>query len=267
MKEIQDEHLLFVAGHFEAGAFNTCKAWKNVSKRISIRHYLPGYILAASAMAAAIVLGVLVFTSDSFNRTTVPAKATAHTIILPDQTRATLAPGATLSFHKRRFAHKDRDIRQSGKVYYDVERNEAMPFEIHTSEALVRVLGTSFQVDASAVQTAIDVVNGCVFFAASSAVNEGIELTRGMHAELQAGALKPALVEAASMNPSAWATHHFIYDDAPLESVLEELSTVFGHIITCEQQNRRLSGEFSAESLEEAVSLIEATLDINLTVR
>ena len=172
-----------------------------------------------------------------------------------------------LSFHKRRFAHKDRDIRQSGKVYYDVERNEAMPFEIHTSEALVRVLGTSFQVDASAVQTAIDVVNGCVFFAASSAVNEGIELTRGMHAELQAGALKPALVEAASMNPSAWATHHFIYDDAPLESVLEELSTVFGHIITCEQQNRRLSGEFSAESLEEAVSLIEATLDINLTVR
>lgn len=266
MIEIQDDHLEFVAKRFVAGALNPLKAWRNVRKRISRPRIQYGYILAAGVAAAAIIIGVFAFNPDRYNQTTVAAEATARTVILPDRTRATLAPGATLSINRRRFAHKDRTVKQDGKVYYDVEYNEALPFEVRTAGAFVRVLGTVFQVDGSSDYTSVDVVSGRVLFTSVSKDSEGIVLTRGMHAGLHAGSLKPELSEASSMNPAAWANHQFVYDDAPLDAVLQELSSVFGRTVTCPQQGRALNGEFHAETLEDAVGIIEAALGLKLTV-
>ncbi len=266
MKDIQDSHLEFVARHFDASALSTWKAWRSVRKRISAPRYTLGYIVAACAVAAAIVAGVFVFSSDSFKRTTVKAEAVARTVILPDRSQVTLAPGATMSFNRHRFAHKDRSVRQTGRVYYEVERNEALPFEVHTSAALVRVLGTSFQVNENDDGTNVDVLSGRVLFAAASEDSEGIELTRGMHAELRDGSSSPELTDAATMNPAAWATHHFIYNDAPLEAVLEDLSSAFGRTLVCDRPEHRLNGDFHADSLEDAVIIIETALDVKLTV-
>ena len=265
MKEIQDGHLEFVSRHFDASALSARKAWRSVRKRVSAPRYTIGYIMAACAVTAAIVTGVFLFSTDSFNRTTVKAEAVARMVILPDRSQVTLAPGATLSFNRHRFAHKDRSVCQTGRIYYEVERNEALPFEIHTSAALVRVLGTSFQVNENADWTSVDVLSGRVLFAAAEE-GEGIELTRGMHAELYDGSKTPELTDAATMNPAAWATHHFIYNDAPLEAVLEDLSSAFGRTLVCDRPGHRLSGDFHADSLEDAVSIIETALDVKLTV-
>ena len=265
MKEIQDGHLEFVARHYDASALSTRKAWRSVRKRISAPRFIHAYMMAACA-AAIVVAGVFIFSSDSFNRTTVTAGAVAHKVVLPDGTRLTMAPGATLSYHRRRFAHKDRRVVQTGRVYYEVEHDEALPFEVHTSAALVRVLGTRFQVDEGAAWTSVDVVSGRVLFAASCEGGKGLELTHGMHAELVAGLLVPEMTDAVTMNPAAWATHHFIYDDTPLEAVLEDLSSAFGRTLVCDRQGRRLSGDFHADCLEDAVNIIETTLDVKLRV-
>lgn len=266
MKEIQDGHLLFVSRHFEPGALKPRKAWRSIRKRISCPSWRLGYSLALAGAIAAVLLGVFIFTSDRYNRTVISADATAKTAILPDRSQVTLAPGSSLSFHKRHFAHKDRDVRMSGKLYYDVERNEALPFTIYSSEAVITVLGTCFQVEENLTCTSVDVISGRVRFASASDGGDAVELTRGMHAELPAGGVHPEVTTAAALNPAAWATHHFIYDDAPLEDVLDELSAVFGRKASCTAQGRRLSGEFSADSLEDAVSLIEATLDVKVTL-
>jgi ferric-dicitrate binding protein FerR (iron transport regulator) len=68
MKEIQDGHLEFVSRHFDASALSTRKAWRSVRKRVSAPRYTIGYIVAACAVTAAIVAGVFLFSSDSFNR-------------------------------------------------------------------------------------------------------------------------------------------------------------------------------------------------------
>lgn len=265
MKAIQDEHLEFVARHYDNSALSTRKAWRNVRNLVSAPRLNYGYIMAALATAA-VILVVLILNSDRYNRTTIAAETVAHTVILPDQTKLTMAPGASLSYDRRRFAHKDRSVIQTGKVYYDVERNETLPFEVHTTDAMVRVLGTSFQIDESAERTSVDVVSGRVFFAASCDIGNGLELTNGMHAEICDGLLLPELSEAVTMNPAAWATHHFVFDDAPIEAVLEDLSSAFGRTIVCDLDEHRLSGDFYADSLEEAVSIIETTLDVKLRV-
>ena len=278
MKEIQEDILRFVAQHWKAGRFEPERAWRRFrvtekatgpARRPVFGRPVWGYALASAL--AVLVLGLFLFRPAP--RTVIPAAADIRTVVLPEGTHATLAPGATLSFRRHGFGRRDRDVTQTGKVYYSVERNESLPFEITASEAFVRVLGTRFQIETDDTGTAVDVVDGRVLFAAAPSgarksvrEEDGVILTRGMHAELTPGATVPGLSEAESANPAAWATHVFHYENTPLEEVLRELSSHFGRTLRTDAHDRRLTGEFEGEELEEIVSLIESALDIHIVI-
>ena len=278
MKEIQEDILRFVAQNWKAGRFGPKQAWRRFrvtekatgpARRPAFGRPVWGYALVCAL--AALVLGLFLFRPAP--RTVIPAAAGVQAVVLPDGSRATLAPGATLSFRRHGFGRRDRDVTQTGKVYYSVERNESLPFEITASEAFVRVLGTRFQIETDDTGTAVDVVDGRVLFAAAPSgvrktvrEEDGVILTRGMHAELAPGATVPGLSEAESANPAAWATHVFRYENTPLEEVLHELSSHFGRTLRTDAHDRRLTGEFEGEELDEIVSLIESALDIHIVI-
>jgi transmembrane sensor len=278
MKEIQEDILRFVAQHWKAGRFEPERAWRRFrvtekatgpARRPVFGRPVWGYALASAL--AVLVLGLFLFRPAP--RTVIPAAAGVQAVVLPDGSRATLAPGATLSFRRHGFGRRDRAVAQTGKVYYSVERNESLPFEIMASDAFVRVLGTRFQIETDDTITAVDVVDGRVLFAAAPSgarksvrEEDGVILTRGMHAELTPGATVPGLSEAESANPAAWATHVFHYENTPLEEVLRELSDHFGHALRTDARDRRLTGEFEGEELEGIVSLIESALDIHIVI-
>ena len=278
MKEIQEDILRFVAQNWKAGRFGPKQAWRRFrateeaaepARRPAFGRPVWGYALVCAL--AALVLGLFLFRPAP--RTVIPAAADIRTVVLPEGTHATLAPGATLSFRRHGFGRRDRDVTQTGKVYYSVERNESLPFEITASEGFVRVLGTRFQVETDSLGTAVDVVDGRVLFAAAPSgarksvrEEDGVILTRGMHAELAPGVMVPALSEAEHANPAAWATHFFRYENTPLEEVLHELSSHFGRTLRTDAHDRRLTGEFEGEELDEIVSLIESALDIHIVI-
>ena len=278
MKEIQEDILRFVAQHWKAGRFGPKRAWRRFrateeaaepARRPAFGRPVWGYALASAL--AVLVLGLFLFRPAP--RTVIPAAAGVQAVVLPDGSRATLAPGATLSFRRHGFGRRDRDVTQTGKVYYSVERNESLPFEITASEGFVRVLGTRFQVETDSLGTAVDVVDGRVLFAAAPSgvrktvrEEDGVILTRGMHAELAPGVTVPALSEAEHANPAAWATHFFRYENTPLEEVLRALSDHLGRTLRTHAHDRRLTGEFEGEELDEIVSLIESALDIHIVI-
>lgn len=271
MREIQDEHLRFVAQRWQAGRFDPKRAWRRLrasgTARAGGRIRRPGRPAWGWALATAltaVAIGLFLFSRNAM--TTIPAAAGARAVVLPDGTQATLAAGATLSFHRHGFGTRDRAARMTGKVFFAAAHNDALPLEITTDNGFVRVLGTRFQVDADGSGTAVDVVDGRVLFAARQA-EDGLILTRGMHAELPAGAAKPVLAVAATPNPAAWATHTFIYEDTPLEDVLRELSAHFGRTLVTDARDRHLTGEFESDSLTEIVSLVEAALGIQIDIQ
>ncbi len=278
MKEIQEDILRFVAQHWKAGRFDPERAWRQIRqkggtpvRRPGGQAFRPVWGYALASAFAVLVLGLFLFRPAP--RTVIPAAAGVQAVVLPDGSLATLAPGATLSFRRHGFGRRDRAVAQTGKVYYSVERNESLPFEIMASDAFVRVLGTRFQIETDDTITAVDVVDGRVLFAAAPSgarksvrEEDGVILTRGMHAELTPGATVPGLSEAESANPAAWATHVFHYENTPLEEVLRELSDHFGHTLRTDARDRRLTGEFEGEELKEIVSLIESALDINIVI-
>ncbi len=278
MKEIQEDILRFVAQHWKAGRFEPERAWRRFrvtekatgpARRPVFGRPVWGYALASAL--AVLVLGLFLFRPAP--RTVIPAAAGVQAVVLPDGSRATLAPGATLSFRRHGFGRRDRSVSQTGKVFYAVVRNEADPFEITADKGFVRVLGTRFQVETDSLGTAVDVVDGRVLFAAAPSgvrktvrEEDGVILTRGMHAELAPGATVPGLSEAEYANPAAWATHFFRYENTPLEEVLHELSSHFGRTLRTDAHDRRLTGEFEGEELDEIVSLIESALDIHIVI-
>ena len=64
---------------------------------------------------------------------------------LPDGSRAFLRKGASISYDKS-FNAKDRNISLKGEAYFDVKRDESLPFVVRTAHTRVKVLGTSFNV-------------------------------------------------------------------------------------------------------------------------
>lgn len=269
MPHFEDKHLDFVARHYKEGAFDTQKALDRFNSSYGIQPEKPRTVrlrwVSAAAVAAVVLLGIFLFRpSSQLGWNELMAESVSVTGLLPDSTEVTLAPGATLRY--KNFGGQSREVEMTGKVYFDVARDESRPFEISTGNAYVKVLGTSFQVDAtvgSNKAVKVDVTSGKVLFARSKDM-EGVILTKGMGATLPYGMNSPVLDTKTDCNATAWQRGTFIFDNTPLKEVLTTLSKYYKVSFVCNDLSKHLSGEFSTEDLDLIITLIEDALDVNI---
>ena len=59
----------------------------------------------------------------------------------------------------------------------------------------------------------------------------------------------------------------FKFNEEPVGNVLRELSNYYGKALSSADSTKKLSGEIEATSCEDAVSIIESTLDIKIVVK
>ena len=72
-------------------------------------------------------------------------------------------------------------------------------------------------------------------------------------------------MEASALpNPAAWATGYFRYEATPLAVVLEERSAYYGVSLSAPADGKSLTGEFSTESLDDILELIEQALEVKI---
>ncbi|HKO80179.1 MAG TPA: FecR family protein [Chitinophagaceae bacterium] len=132
-------------------------------------------------IAAAACTGILIFLGISFfkqDRPVALAEPTSdvqssHEVIryngsqknelvfLPDGSKVTLAKGARVSYD-RLMNGKERKVLLNGEAFFDVVKNPEKPFYIHTKNMVIKVLGTSFRVTASAGKESVIVKTGKV---------------------------------------------------------------------------------------------------------
>lgn len=271
MSNSEDRHLDFVLKHYEHGKFDTQEAIGRFKAAHGIkqqrrRRWHP--VIYGMSAAAVLLLGVFLFIRPESGRwTELSADASVQTFILPDSTTVTLAPGASLRYR----AKDSRKVRMSGKVYFDVARDESRPFEIDADGAFVKVLGTEFMVDdadgpAGGKPVRVYVAEGKVLFAKDSEA-EGVILTEGMSAALEEGAEMPVIDSKSDINDLAWKRGSFIFEDTPLREVLSCLSEYYKVSFIADDLSKRLSGEFRTEDLDLIIVLIESALDVNIIKR
>ena len=265
MSDFEDKHLDFVLKHYQEGKFDTQKAIDRFKEAHGIvqkprRRVLP-WVSGIAAAAAAVVLCVFLF-RDSNQQIQLMANSAMKEFVLPDGSEVTLAPGSRLTYKEK----SPRKTQLEGKAFFEVARDEAVPFEITSDGTFVRVLGTKFMVDAGAAVKEVYVTEGKVLFAKSSD-SEGVILTKDMQATLSQSDAIPVVAAKADVNSLAWQRGSFIFDQTPLKEVLQTLAKHYKVSFVANDLSKQLSGEFDSEDLDLIISLIESALDVNIVKR
>ena len=128
------------------------------------------------------------------------------------------------------------------------------------------VRGLHFQKGKDAQSKLVRVVEGRVLFTAADK-EDGVILKKGMFAVLEDGATAPEL-HSGHLNPAAWATGMFSYDDARLRDALDELEGYYNVSLTvspASASTQTFSGKFSTGSLDDIIYALESALGVKIS--
>lgn len=198
-------------------------------------------------------------------------------IRLEDGSLITLKPGGSLSYPAH-FGRQNRVVSLKGEAFFQVSKDPARPFIVHTGALVTEVLGTSFSISANAGAKAIEVsvVTGrvSVYQAVDRSNRRSREvilkpnerLTYTTHSQQ----LIPALVDQpVQVAPPAQA-QQLLFDGTPLPAVLTRLQTMYGIDIYLESDGLKacvLNADLNDLSMYEQLDLLCRSVDAQYEVR
>ncbi len=139
-------------------------------------------------------------------------------ILLRDGTRVWLNALSTLRFPTA-FSPTERRVTLTGEAYFEVAKNTAKPFIVNANATEVKVLGTQFNLNAYADESAVTttLVEGSVKVSKN---HQSVTIKPGQEARVAKSIdVAPADVEAAI----AWKEDRFFYNNAPLKIIMRQL--------------------------------------------
>ncbi len=264
--------------------FDVDSAWNKLHKRIEEegyattsavqetgRHKLvrlkPNQILVRVAASVIFILaaGFILYASGVFSylkyRTINVATLTNEeikTIVLPDGSKVYLNSGTSFSY-PRHFQNEVRQVSLSGEAFFEVEADKTNPFVIIANGALVRAVGTSFNVNARENEQHIDVFveSGSVELVEADNINNSILLESGFIGTLERNHL--ARTKSDDRNRIAWKTKQMVFHNTPLSEVLDILYDVFKIEIIIKEpgiDTTRIVGEYNNDPLDDILEVI-----------
>ena len=72
--------------------------------------------------------------------------------------------------------------------------------------------------------------------------------------------------EAPAQIPETSAAHVFVFEDAPIADVLNELGEYYGCTLTTSPTRKHLTATFPDDNIETIVSVIESSLEIDINI-
>ncbi|MFN3727163.1 MAG: FecR family protein [Allosphingosinicella sp.] len=206
----------------------------------------------AAALAGVIALGTL---QTQGTYTVETAAGERRTIELPDGSRVDLNGSSRILLDREdpRVATLER-----GEALFTVVHNDADPFEVRTGDALLRDLGTVFNVRRDGEALDVAVAEGVVEYnpgRAAVTLRAGMALRRTADSPLQVEQRAPEAI-------TGWRDGRLVYDAATIGAVAEDLSRNLGVPIRAEQEvaGRPFTGvirvDDGAETIQRAARLM-----------
>lgn len=188
-------------------------------------------------------------------------------VILPDGTSVTLNAGSYLRY-PREFITDVRRIEMNGEAFFEVTRDEEKPFLIHTKDADVKVLGTSFNVKAFDMdeQLTVSVQTGKV----------QVDLPEAMMRLLpdEQFVMDKTKGEFQKRNEDArlstvWIKGGLYFNRTPIRTVVNELVRMYNRTIefaSGAEYDDYIYGEHDNKSLEAVLKSIQYSTDIKYRI-
>lgn len=218
-------------------------------------------------------------------------------IVLPDGSQVWLNAGSNLDYNNSTFNKDLREVSLNGEAYFDVTKNEAKPFIIHTKKMDVKVVGTSFNVrsynDEKVAVAAL--IRGSIEVTLKDRKdqkivlkpNEKISINTEEEKQIstknsekiaikQKSAIPQIVVNELKANPInniipeiAWTQNRLYFEDQSLEDIVPMLEKWFSKAVIIQTQGLkkiRYTGNFENETIENVLSYLKLSRPFNFKI-
>ncbi|MBO9152126.1 FecR family protein [Chitinophaga sp. GCM10012297] len=302
--EFIDEIKLLLDGHTEPGKLSAILSSKlENARQEELPAPQPARIrrLAPLARAAAVAAGIAVtiWAGFYFFKPSQPAVAQGMNeiaaprgsktqITLADGTEIWLNAGSKLTYPKN-FSHENREVTLVGEAFFKVRHDDLHPFIVHTQEADITDLGTSFNVKAYAGghTTETTLIEGALEVSLKKDPSKKIRMKpneklvlRNTVPEAGKSAVEAEqelkvtdIVPYRQTNDiveTAWVDNKFIFRDERFEdlaAMMEKRYNVSIRISSDEIKAYQLTGIFKNESVEEALKVLQVIAPFKYSIQ
>ena len=257
----------------ETAEFDSKKAWGQVEPQLAERNPTPNwtsYGLRIAAILAGIVVISLLYRNFLGQQDAVPMVANAidkpEEVRLNDGSAIHLNTGSSIEYPET-FADNHRTVVLDGEAFFDVARDTTSAFIIHVEDAVIEVLGTSFNVSSQEGSVTVSVVTGKVELRMKRDASVKRILTAGEQATLDPDMKMIDEIAAPAADYLFWKNRTLNYQDVPLSNVVNQLNLHYGSNISIEDStafNCLLSSRFEDMEVTEIVEVITATFDLEI---
>jgi len=183
---------------------------------------------------------------------------------LPDGTQVWLNACSRLTYSQG-FGINDRNLKLEGEGYFEVSRNEQLPFIIHTQEVDVTVLGTQFNFKnyADDSEASVSLLSGKVKLSNHLRQEETLYLQPNEKVTLNklTGEMKTTRTQV--QNSKIWTHDELFFDEELLEDIAKKLMRNYDVKIEVADslKNTRFYGSFkmSGSTIEQVLETISST--------
>lgn len=259
-----------------AAAVNVDHEWnafkKNIDESKRTRLLTPStpWLKIAASLLLVAVTGAILYYVLSTRHPTYQTADNTQTITLPDGSVITMNRFTTVSVDGD-YGNHERTVTVEGEAFFDVMPDGRVPFVVLAEDLTVQVVGTSFNVMAYDSSETVEVVveTGIVMLQPKNAPSQKLELLPGQRGVMSKADQGMSIAVNKDANFLAWNTHHLVFVDADLVSVVRTLEKVYNVKVS-------LPGEippactvtvtFDKQTLESVMRVLESTWNLEYTI-
>ncbi len=189
-------------------------------------------------------------------------------ITLPDNSKVYLNANSVLEYPEN-FRGGTRDIKLEGEAFFEITKDKAHPFIIHTANAYTKVLGTSFNVYArkNSSEIIVSVKTGKVEVGLNE--NNNVKIEPGYTAKVNFKTNTVEKMETPSENYLSWKTKEMDFEDVTIADLILFMNSYFDVNITANDAilECHFTGKFSQPSLTDVLNVLELSNGISYTIK
>ncbi|SFE48586.1 FecR family protein [Sunxiuqinia elliptica] len=263
--------------HYQLKQYSPTKAWSEVKNQIRSNNKLKRtiHLRRVLQLAAAVVIALLIGSAAYYvGQSNLSNKHMAEVTVddaglsqieLSDGTLVTLNRDTKINYPDQ-FNGSSREVSIEGEAFFEVKPNPDKPFIIHAGDATIRVLGTSFTVNAYPGSNRVEVIvaTGKVQFSkakSSSGINQVI-LDPGEKGTYEHTGQNLGKTLNTDPNFLAWKTRTLVFSETSLQEVIQHLNKVYRVQIKLADSNLSqllLNAHFEREPLDFILEVISST--------
>lgn len=183
-------------------------------------------------------------------------------VLLPDGTLVFLNSQSSLNFPTNFKGAKERKVTLTGEGYFEVTKNKLQPFIVASNQQRVKVLGTTFNINAYADEphTATTLLEGSVNITNTNS-QQNATLSPGQQAIISTQQLDVKTVETDDV--VAWKNGYFMFNNETLSTILNRVSKWYDVDVVYKDdamKNKTFFGSISRyKNISELLKVIQKT--------